>query len=334
MTCIFGSVLLLTLWIRGISFNGSNRDPGVLYLSMAVLIWGLIGMGLLFQVCPRDWPLNHCMATVMASNMSNAFLLLALAYFEYGPIQFKIAQDDWKWHFSVLLAAIVIAVWVWVVDSAWPDFLLSLITLAILGASAYLTLQSHGFAGTAILAVLATVFAALTRYWESMAPSTFPFHADSEWLWVLILTAKATLILLFLAVGLGSRCSDAAAMQNEDMALEFLGKNGTQNIWMVLLTLPPSGSGQKVEMTAVPHKILLCFAAERKRGEGWIKIKDKFYPADLTRISRKLGVPTPHFFENDYNGRYRLRLPPDKILICQQHFRPYPELMEVIDELA
>jgi len=333
MLCFFGTILLFTLWQRGISFNGARRDPGLFYLSMAVLVWALIGVGLVLRVCPPDWPLNQCMAAVMASTMSNAFLLLAMAYFEYGPIEFKIAQDDWKWHFSVLLASIIVALWVLFVQSAWPDFLLSTTTLAILGASAYLTFKSHGFSATAIFSILVIVFVALTRYWESMATSCYPFTAESEWLWVLILTARAALILLFLAIGLSSRAGKAASVQTDEMALEFLGKNGSQNSWAIMLTMSPSFTNKRIEMSAVLHKILLCFAAERKRGDGWVKIKDKFYPADLSRISKRLGALMPHIFENDYNGSYRLRVTPNNIVINKQKFRAYPELMSLLGEL-
>ncbi len=187
MLCFFGAILLFTLWQRGVSFNGARRDPGLFYLSMAVLVWGLIGVGLVLRVCPWDWPLNHCMAAIIASTMSNAFLLLAIAYFEYGPIEFKIAQDDWKWHFSVLLSSTIVALWVWFVQSAWPDFILSVTTLAILSMSAYLTFKSHGFMATARFSILVMVFVALTRYWESVASSSYPFDADSEWLWVLMM---------------------------------------------------------------------------------------------------------------------------------------------------
>jgi hypothetical protein len=174
---------------------------------------------------------------------------------------------------------------------------------------------------------------ALTRYWESIATNSYPFSAESEWLWVLILTARAALILLFLAVGLSSRCGETASSQTDELALEFLGKNGSQNSWVIVLTMPHSFSNKRIEMTAVLHKILLCFAAERKRGEGWVKIKDKFYPADLSRISKRLGALMPHIFENDYNGSYRLRVPPNNIVIHKQKFKAYPELMSLLGEL-
>lgn len=328
--CLFGAILLFTLWQRALSFNSGRRDPGLFYSSMAVLVWALIGVGLVLRVCPRDWPLNQCMAAVMASTMSNAFLLLAMAYFEHGPIEFKIAQDDWKWHVSVLLASIVVALWVLFMQSAWPDFVLSLTTLAILGMSAYLTFKSHGFITTAVFSILALVFVAFTRYWESVATSTYPFAADSEWLWVLILTAKMALIFLLIAIGLSSRTREAPSPQPEELRLEFLGRDDSQNTWLVNLTVPQLCTNKKIALTAVPHKILLFFAVARQRDEGWVKIKDKFYPADLSRICKKLGVPTLKLFENDNSGGYRLRVSPHNIIIDKQKLIAYPELMKML----
>ncbi len=333
LLCAFGALLLFTLWQRGLSFNGARRDPGLFYLSMAVLVWALIGAGLVLRACPADWPLNQCMASVMASTVSNALLLLAMVYFEYGPIEFKIAQDDWKWHVNVLLASIGIALWVLFVQSAWPDFILSLTTLALLGMSAYLTFKNHGFDTTAKASILMIGFVALTRYWESVASSSYPFTENSEWLWVLMLSGKVALIFLFLAMGLSSRSGEAPSAQPEELRLDFLGKNEAQNAWLVAFAAPPHFANTTVEMTAVLHKILLYFAAERKRNEGWVKIKNKFYPADLYRICKKLGVPTLLLFENDNNGSYRLRVPPEKIALNKQRLKAYPELMSVIGEI-
>lgn len=333
LLCAFGAMLLFTLWQRGLSFNGARRDPGLFYLSLAVLVWALMGAGLVLRACPVDWPLSQCMASVMASTVSNALLLLAMVYFEYGPIEFKIAQDDWKWHVNVLLGSIGIALWVLFVQSAWPDYLLSLTTLTLLGTSAYLTFKHHGFSATARSAILLIAFVALTRYWESAASSTYPFTENSEWLWVLLLSGKIALIFLFLAIGLSSRSGEAPASHPEEFRMEFLGKEDSQNVWLVELTVPSLFAKKTVELTAVLHKILLYFAVARKRNEGWVKIKNKFYPADLYRICKKLGAPTLLLFENDNNGSYRLRVPSEKISINKQRLKAYPELMSIIGEL-
>ena len=330
--CFFGALLLFTLWRRGLSFNGARRDPGLFYLSMAVLVWALIGGGLVARACPVDWPLNQCMASVMASTVSNALLLLAMVYFEYGPIEFKIAQDDWKWHVNVLVASIGIALWVLFVQSAWPDYLLSLTTLTLFGISAYLTFKHHGFTATARVAIPLIVFVATTRYWESVASSTYPFAENSEWLWVLLLSGKAALIFLFLALGLSSRSGEAPTSHPEELRLEFLGKDEAQNTWLVTCTAPGLFLDKQVVITAVLHKILLYFAMERKRNEGWVKIKNKFYPADLYRICKKLEVPTLLLFENDNSGSYRLRVPPERILINKPKLKAYPELTSIIGE--
>lgn len=338
MICIFGAILIFTLWQRRIPANQPRREPGLFYLSLAVLVWALIGIGMVLKVCPKDWPLNRCLPAVMASTMNNAFLLLALAYFEYGPIEFKIAQDDWKWHFGVLVASIVVALWVLIVQSAWPDFLLSATTLSILGMSAYLTFKNRGFVWASGFSLVVILISLITRYWESVEVKSFPFARDQDWLWVLLLTAKTSLITLFLALGFSELSGKVEPLRTEELRLEFMGKEDTGNSWVVVLTVPQLFTEKKVEMPPMLHKVLLTFAVERicrsSVSGGWIKIKDKFYPSDLSRICKKLGVQTSLMFENDLSGSYRLRVPPENIKIEKQRFKMYPDLMGLLKEIA
>jgi len=333
MICFFGALLLFTLWNRSASFNRSQRDPGLFYLSMAVLVWALIGIGLVLRVCPPDWSFDRCLPAVMASTMSNSFLLLAMAYFEYGPIEFKIAQDDWKWHFVVLSAAILVALLIFFVQSAWPDFILSLTTFSILGMSAYLTFKSHGYAWTSKFSILVILFTLITRYWESIDANVFLFEMKEEWIWILLLAAKTSVITLFLALGFDGLSSKAVPAAKDDLRLEFIGKDDANYTWIVILSVPEMFNKKKIELPPVLHEILLTFATERMRQaphNGWIKIKDKYYPSDLSRICQKLGVATPRIFENDLNGGYRLRVLPENIFIQEQKFKTYPELMKLI----
>jgi hypothetical protein len=333
MICLLGALLLLTLWQRSASSTRKPRDLGSFYLSMAILVWGLIGIGLVLRVCPPDWSLKRCLPAVMASTLSNSFLLLAMAYFEYGPIEFKIAQDDWKWHFAVLSASIFIALLVFLAQSAWPDFMLSVATLSILGLSAYLTFKSHGYIWTSKFSILVILLTLVTRYWESIDVSDLLFELREEWLWILLLTAKTSIITLFLALGFDGLSSKDKPVSKDDLRIEFAGKENANYTWIVILSVPGMFERKKIEMPPVLHQILLSFAAERRHQgphNGWIKIKRKYYPSDLSRISRKLGVAAPRIFENDLNGGYRLRVLPENIIIQEKNFKIYPELMKMI----
>jgi hypothetical protein len=343
--CLFSAILIFTLWQRALPGKEREpnedawlqRDPGMLYLGLAVLVWGLIALGMLLKACPSDWPLRECFPSLMASTLSHSCLLLASAYFEFGPIELKIAQDDWKWHVGVMFAAMLVALLVLFTQSAWPDFILAAATLAIVGMSAFLSFKAHGFHATAYLALPIAALAALVQLAETIEGQSLSFLLAGERFWILRLTSKALLVVLFLIMCISWLYGKLAPSPTEELRLEFLGKDEFKNSWLVRFSVPNVFSEKRIELPPVLHQILLTFATERllreAQTEGWINIKNKYYPSDLSRICKKLEVPTVRLFENDANGGYRLRVPRENIKLHKQSFAKYPELMSLLKDV-
>lgn len=340
--CLFSAILIFTLWQRGLPGKERRphedawvaRDPGLLYLGLAVLVWGIIALGMLFRVCPPNWPLRECFPSLMASTLSHSLLLLASAYFEFGPMELKIAQDDWRWHIGIMFAAMLVAMLVLFTQSAWPDFVLAAVTLMIVGTSAFLSFKERGFQATAWLAVLIVTLAVLVQLAETVEGQNISFLLTRERFWVLRLTSKILLVILFFLMSISWLYGKIAPPKIEELRLEFLGKDEYKNSWPVSLSIPNLFTQKRIELSPVLHQILLTFAAERllreAETEGWINIKNKYYPSDLSRICKKLEVPTMRLFENDANGGYRLRLRPENIKLQKQNFEKYPELRRLI----
>ncbi len=343
--CLFSAVLIFTLWQRGLPGKERKphedawmqRDPGMLYLGLAVLVWGVIALlSMLLKTCPPDWPLRQCFPNLMASTLSHSCLLLASAYFEFGPIELKIAQDDWKWHVGVMFAAMLVALLVLFTRSPWPDFVLATVTSMIVGMSAFRSFKEHGFQATAYLAILIVALAVLLQLAETVEGQNISFLLAGERFWILRLTSKILLVILFLTMSISWLYGKLAPPKTEELRLEFLGKDEFKNSWLVSFSVPNVFTEKRIELSPVLHQILLTFAAERLRREaqteGWINIKDKYYPSDLSRISKKLEIPTMRLFENDAQGGYRLRLLPENIKISKQNFSKYPELMSLLKD--
>jgi hypothetical protein len=328
--CFVFGVLILTLWEIGIPVKGGRikekrqRDRGMLYLGFAVFVWAFIGIWLLLKPCLE--PPGRCFERILSSTLNSAFLLLALAYFEHGPVQWKIVQTNRRWHWGVIVAAVIVASILFLTHTPWADVFLSILTLGFLGWSLFKSFDDRGFYLTSYLSCAVVLFVAFVQLFEiaDIIDETLIEHWLGYKRWVFSLASKTSLIGIFLALGFSWLFEDIE--RPPIMSLEFLGRDEMTGKWIVLFR------NQKREISETNQVDLLKFVTKRIDDEtdGWIKIKDTLWLTNLNRISKQLGIQRTALFENNGRGSYRLRIDPKNIKIHKGKFVNYPEILKIL----
>lgn len=342
--CFFGSILFFALWLREAKRRENKdgdepkREPALIYLGMAILVWAILGLWLALSDSPTIDSVR--LERTLSSTLNSALFLLAIAYFDYGPTTLKIFQRNWRWQIFVLASALVIAIITYWKETSVYDVGFSILTLLVLGTSLFKSFRNREFYALAYLswsAILLTLIPQIlelnTHLMGTLISLTGSF--DSNWQWGFLLISKAVLMQLFLALGYSWAFQVIELPQTKEMRLGFLEKR------KVVLTVPGHYTGQKFELSPALHKVLLRFAVRRKceesSGGGWIKITDKrqaLYYTDLKRLCEKLGdIKLPSLFENDYAGRYRLRITAENVEIDKNKFEDHPELLQILSAL-
>lgn len=239
-----------------------------------------------------------------------------------------------------MASALVIATITYWKETSVSDVGFSVLTLLVLGTSLFKSFKNREFYALAYLSWIAILLTLIPQILELDTNLTGMLTSltgslDSNWQWGILLISKAVLMQLLLALGYSWAFQVIELPQAKEMRLCFLEKR------KVVLTVPEHYTGQKFELSPALHKVLLRFAVRRKceesSGGGWIKITDNregIWYTDLKRLCEKLGgIKLPSLFENDYAGRYRLRITAEKIEIDKSKFEGHPDLLQISNVL-
>lgn len=323
--CAFAGLALLSFWIGGVPearrTPGARvrRDPGILWLAAAVLVWAGLGLWAWRGMSGRGVDV----ALAVASTVNNGFFWLAIAHLDHGPARLKVLQArraQLLFLAAVLLVALGIGAWTQSVHGVLqraPDVALSLATLAALGWALAVSFARRGFRVLAVLACVA-VASQVAAQWRL-----------PEYNWELILISKTLTLTTFLALAM-SWAHERARLSG--LGLLFTGRDKGDRILVEV-------NGDVRPMTPEVHRRLLVFAIERVRnpspGGGMVNIKEKgIAHTHIARIVEQLGFDDrSQLFENDGRSGYRLKLAAHNIGFDRTELRNYAELRDLLAEL-
>lgn len=349
--CAFAGLVLLFVYSKPIPTLNDDfqmvriRDQGIFWLSMAVLVWAFSNaMLLLTPESYRYGVYAKLLFRIFASTINNACLLIAVAFFEYGPQDIKVknvfifrklrSSKAWR-NFVIITSCVIIlitfSIYLSFFDDVKPslislwtfnlfDLLLTLFTLWLLGVSLWKSFvqRNYFWQSRLLLIILAYVFAANTfDAWASSQSN--PADSVTALCWLLILTSKILLLLMFfsLIISWSAGVADQLALSvaqllksqtrqktDKELLLEnrnkiiFWDRMDDQGVFVgsdwaaVTLVVPDLSLHRQVKLTQIPFLNLLLFAFVLKfdLSHGWIYLKDyDLISRDLDRLVQELS---------------------------------------------
>ena len=341
---LLGGTLLLAIWynirqrFRKILEEDESQkrvDKGLLYLSLAMFVWVLSGIWT-YMGLEGDFASSEVRQAVRSlfSIFNNLFFLLALFYFYYAPAFLYNNEKNVK---RLIFFTIAISVFSMVLFqyfgeepnsfgikiSFLPDLLLSAFLSALLAISFYKTFLKRGLKVIAGISV-----GVILLMFLSQLPEVFANFQDDFTNNLIRIIAKISLISIFLVLATSWVIQLANTPVASEMQLKFMDWS------MVKITIP---SKEILEQTVdfgsktTQYKNLLKFAIRRQRAEGSDQclevsaggeLKSQTY---LTRIIDNINqiltldglqkLERRDLFTFIGNGKYRLRVLPENILI-------------------
>jgi hypothetical protein len=303
------------------------RDAGLLWLGLAIAIWGIIGVLLLLHL--PDSP-EQALRTVLSSANSGC-LLISASHLDYGPPWLQRASDYRRWNQLALIGSLAVALVTIALYAAFgsaahaarlPDFLLSSVTLLLYGFGLFRSFRRRGFGPLAVLAVLAIGLQFVAQLPEIIDEAAL--HLAGERRWILTLVSKAMVMVAFLSLAVSWVYEWALRPPHSAIRLRFTGRRvvarkiGRRPSVRFIVKL---GDGE-FEMHETPHRDLLFLAVARVRdaghdGAGWVSLHDLVGRHDDTRIYRIRQdlQPVGLAKEIEASGQksYRLAIEPEHI---------------------
>jgi hypothetical protein len=189
LTCAYGALLLLALYLRGHSPSDAKRerDQGLLFLACALGTWALAAL----VADPHEVDLwGECLSIV-----NSAFLLLAIRVMDHVPagVQ-RLPMRSWASGVAAVCAATIVAT-LTLRDGPRPELLLSTATLVFLLIAFWRAFERRSFFALSLLSAVA-LLVELAAQWTSALRVSLPGF-DS---YVLVFGAKIMLVLTYLAL--------------------------------------------------------------------------------------------------------------------------------------
>src|SRR5690242_17092438 len=109
--CLSAGWAILSLYFRGVPVRqGSaagevHREAGILWLGVAVVIWGLVGLILLLPFQQVTLALRPFLSAA-----NSASLLISASYLDYGPEALQRAREHPWWNATAIGGALAVAV--------------------------------------------------------------------------------------------------------------------------------------------------------------------------------------------------------------------------------
>ena len=348
--CLAAGWAILAMYFRGTPVRSGEaapqplRDPGLLWLGLAMAVWGLVGLLLLL---PLDPGTTRALRPLLSS-ANSAFLLIAASHLDYGVEILQRARERPWWSRAALGGAFAVALLTLVLyalvgpDPGWrqlPDFLLSSVTLLLYGFGMFRSFLKRGFAPLAVLAVLAIglqFVAQLPEVTGRLAP--LGLHDDRRW--TLNLVSKAVALVAFLSLAMTWVHELARRPVHASVRLYFTGEHrvAAQNRrrWLVRV------GGEMVELRERPHRDLLKLAVHRLRDGGngtaagspcpiWWAGCDDSRIRRLREDLRPAGLDAA--IESNFQKAYRLAIQPEHIGFDSEALAGDRELADILRPL-
>lgn len=290
--CSFAFLALFSIWQHITKGSGEGqRDFGLFWLSVAILVWALSGvLEVYYAEGLADANFDSTQYEGLKSMLSifnSAFILLALPRFRHVPTLIRpvVRSESWRWlvistfGFSVvltllMLSGVIIPKRITLISSV--DLIYAIFTLFFLGLTLWASFERRGLT---ILAYLAGISIAFTLAAQILK------LGDSDFLKILLNTTfKTILIVLFFALALSwveeLAKSARKVFARRTLALQLsIGRNQqNRREFIAHLQLPEALDWQKVYFTEKPFLLLHRFADKRKtegHEGGWLEIQPK-----------------------------------------------------------
>lgn len=290
--CSFAFLALFSIWQHITKGSGEGqRDFGLFWLSVAILVWALSGV---LEVFYAEGLANENFDSTqyeglksMLSIFNSAFILLALPRFRHVPVIIRpvVQSESWRWlvistfGFSavltlLMLSGVIIPKRITLISSV--DLIYAIFTLFFLGLTLWASFERRGLT---ILAYLAGISIAFTLAAQILK------LGDSDFLKILLNTTfKTILIVLFFALALswveelGKSARKVFARRALALQLSTGRNHQNRREFIAHLQLPEAPDWQKVYFTEKPFLLLHRFADKRKtegREGGWLEIQPK-----------------------------------------------------------
>lgn len=354
--CLFAFAAMLAIWhhiTRRTALR--QRDPGMVWLAISVLVWVFAGwvdvvQGQQIQSGQTtNSPLTFDGLRSMLSILNSAFILLALPRFRHTPrlVRPIVQSDSWRWLviisliFALVLTLLMLGGWIIPLKYTFIytiDLLYAVFTLFFLGLILWTSFAKRGLPVLAILSVLTIGFTLMAQILKLSDP------LFNKVLFNCIF--KSVLIMLFFSLALSwvEELSKGQSYYRVDThaLLLFSRKVGIKMEYVAVLTIPPFWQQARINLTEKNYQLLHRFAERRKdepTEDGWLEIRPKsggtktFDIKDYNELNRLLenllqGNPiTPEseedpkkllkdrLFEYGQQRRIRLRIPPNQITL-------------------
>jgi hypothetical protein len=314
--CLSVAWAILSLYLRGTPVRAGEpaptprHEPGLLWLGLAVAIWGAIGLLLLLPLSEARWQIVR----TLLSSANNACLLISASQLDYGPPILQRASDYPRWNQLAIAGSLAVALITIGLYQALgpdepsarlPDFLLSIVTLGFLGFGLFRSFQRRGFAPLALLASVAIGVQIVAQLPEIASHSILIWLGDGRW--TLNLVSKAMVLVAVLSLAMS---------------------------WVHELAQRPSHSAIRLRFTGrrVGARYLIELAIARVRGDdaGWVSLVDLVGRLDDSRIRRVREDLKPPGLDKEIeaNGHksYRLAIEPAHIGFDRDALARVPEL--------
>jgi hypothetical protein len=347
ITCLSAAWAILAMYLRGAPVRqgepvtAQTRDPGLLWLGLAVMIWGLVGLLLLL-------PLGEVAAQAsrtLLSSANSACLLISASHLDYGPPILQRASDDPRYKPAAIVGSLVVALVTIALYAALgpaaqvarlPDFVLSAVTLLLYGFGLFRSFRRRGFAPLAALACVAVAAQFAAQLPEIVDADAIGLGGERRW--VLNLVSKTTVLIAFLSLAMSWVHEVARRPSRSAIRLRFSGRRaGSGNRWRYVVEL----GDRSIEMRETPHRDLLALAAARVRDAskdgGWVALPDLVGRLDDSRIRRmredlrSAGLDAA--IEANFQKAYRLAIEPVNISFDRAALGSDPELSPLLSGL-
>lgn len=352
-----GALLLLAIWYNiGERFkhilqedNSPKRvDKGLLYLSLAILVWVIAGC---WAYVGNAFGLDHTVYYLTVNNLfsiaNDFFLFLALCYADYAP-QFIHKHKRNRTRISILIFMMavltcVIALFYGQYDenynvrvSALPDLILSGFLTFLLIVTFYRTFANRGLKIVAVISVIAIVF-----IFVSILPDAFPNLYDNFTKDLIKITAKTSFIAIALVLATSWVIQLANTPRPNEIMISFIDWS------LVKITIPSKkvfGATIEFGSRTTQYINLLKFAIRRKYGSENAQsiliglggeINNQTYLSriidnmnEILKLEDDQKLDRKDLFTFIGQGKYRLRVIPENIKMDEALLREFVNASE------
>src|SRR5215470_4363968 len=341
--CLSAAWAILALYLRGTPVRQGEpvprpaRDAGLLWLGLAVALWGVTG-GLLLLPLPEG--LEPALRTVLSS-ANSACLLISASHLDYGPALLQRASDYPRWNQLALAGSLAVALVTIALYAALgaaepvarlPDFALSSITLLLYGFGLFRSFRRRGFAPLAALAAVAVGLQFAAQVPEVVDVARLGLSDEQGW--TLNLVSKAIVLVAFLSLAMSWVHEVAQRPSHSAIRLRFTGRRAGARYVVEL-------GERALEMRETPHRDLLSLAIARVRaGEpdgGWVSLLDLVGRLDDSRIRRMRedlrAAGLDKEIEANGHKSYRLAIEPQHIDFDREVLARVPDLEAIARQI-